>query len=307
MLRIQMRCLSAGDEELASIRARASIGHREQTPLGMLDFEVFVRKFLAVNTLSTSSIGIGEISTLNHEVFNNAVENRSLVMQWLSRNSIPHLTSTQGSEVIGSFRCNVSIKLHDDPAKVLVALLHIEEYMRIVSLSIGYQRCFFVIIHADLPEDSSKLRLLFLLCLCIFYLQLLYGLAHVFVLVVKFVSSHEIFLGLPQISSLHLRQSQSVKYFNIGLGLIGNPVENLIAAMNDIRPILSFNITHGCVSPAFHIHISLIVRKRFATLVLVYEVCRLLVQISCNRMVSSHELFRALFFHLGCLFHAFLR
>mmetsp|Transcript_7603 Transcript_7603/g.16457 ORF Transcript_7603/g.16457 Transcript_7603/m.16457 type:complete len:269 (+) Transcript_7603:437-1243(+) len=267
----------------------------------MLDFEVFVRKFLAVNTLPTSSIGIGEISTLNHEVFNNAVENRSLVMQRLSRNSIALLTSAQSSEVFGSFGCHVSIQLHDDPAKVLIALLHIEEYMRIVSLRIGYQRCFFVIVHADLPENSSKLCLLFLFRLCIFYLQLLDGLAHILILVVKFVSSHKIFLGLSQISSLHLRQSQSVKYFNIGLGLIGNPVENLIAAINDIRPILSFDVTHSCVSPAFYIHISLIVRKRFATLILVYEVCRLLVQLCCNRMVSTHELFRALFFELECL------
>merc|ERR1719343_571079 len=175
-----MRCLSACDEKLTSISVSTSIGHGKETTLGMLQLKVFIGKLVAINTLATSSISISEIASLYHKIFNNTMEDRSLVMQRFPRFSIALFSSAQCSKVLSSFRRNIRIQLHHNPTEIIIALLHIEEHMRIVALSIGYQRSFLVVVHADLPKDPSELRLLLLFSLHIFHLELLDGLAYIF-------------------------------------------------------------------------------------------------------------------------------
>mmetsp|Transcript_294 Transcript_294/g.534 ORF Transcript_294/g.534 Transcript_294/m.534 type:complete len:279 (+) Transcript_294:507-1343(+) len=234
------------------------------------------------------------------------MESRSLVMQWVSRNSIALLSGTQCSKVLCSFRSDIRVQLHDDPAKLLIALFYIKENVGIIALGIGYQHPFLIVVHANLAKDSSKLRLLLLLCLSIFYLQLLDGLANILVFLVNSVSCHQIFLGILQFPNMHLCQSPSIKNFNIGIGLIGGFVEYLVAAIDGPGPILSFNMTHSCVSPAFNIYIILFVGERFVTSIIIYKVGCLRVQLCRSYVISRHELFCALFFQFGCRFHTFL-
>ena len=47
----------------------------------MLEFEVFIRKFCAVNRFTTSTVVVSKITTLNHEIWDNAVKGTALVEQ----------------------------------------------------------------------------------------------------------------------------------------------------------------------------------------------------------------------------------
>ena len=67
----------------------------------MLQLEVFIFKFGSIDRLSTSSIVVGEVTTLNHELRNDAVECASLVAK-------SFLSSAETTEVLGSARDNVS-------------------------------------------------------------------------------------------------------------------------------------------------------------------------------------------------------
>jgi len=59
---------------------------------GVLELEVLVRELGAVDALSAGSVTPGEITTLDHELLDDAVESRSLVAKAL-------LASSQGTEV----------------------------------------------------------------------------------------------------------------------------------------------------------------------------------------------------------------
>lgn len=63
----------------------------------MLQGEVFILEFIAVNGFSTSAIVIGEITTLAHEIWNHAVECGVFVAETL-------LAGAQSTEIFASFR-----------------------------------------------------------------------------------------------------------------------------------------------------------------------------------------------------------
>ena len=69
----------------------------------MLQAEVLVLELVAVDGLATSSVVVGEVTTLAHETGDNPVEGGSLVAESL-------LASAQGTEVLGSLRINIKIK-----------------------------------------------------------------------------------------------------------------------------------------------------------------------------------------------------
>lgn len=76
----------SGDEELGSVGVGTSVGHREETGLGVPQFEVLIGEFLAIDGLSSSTANIltqfpddcllvtGEISSLKHEIRDDTVE-----------------------------------------------------------------------------------------------------------------------------------------------------------------------------------------------------------------------------------------
>lgn len=64
---------------------RTSIGHGEEAWDGVLLLEVLISELLAVDGLTTSAVAAGEVTTLDHELGDNAVESTALVVKGLAR------------------------------------------------------------------------------------------------------------------------------------------------------------------------------------------------------------------------------
>lgn len=62
----------------------SSIGHAEQERLVVLQLEVLIFEFLAVDALSTRAVPSSEIATLDHERLNHSMKARSLVVEGLA-------------------------------------------------------------------------------------------------------------------------------------------------------------------------------------------------------------------------------
>lgn len=101
---VQPRCLHSCDEELRSVGVGTSVGHRHDAGSGVLQGEVFILEFVAVDGLSTGAVVVGEVSALAHEVGDNAVESRALV-------SIALLAGAQSAEVLACLWNDIGTKL----------------------------------------------------------------------------------------------------------------------------------------------------------------------------------------------------
>lgn len=115
------------DEELRSVGVGTSIGHREGSGGTVLDLEVLVFELLAVDGLSSGSIAIGEVSSLEHELRNHSVEDGALVAE-------AFFASAQGSEVFGSIGHDVLVELDDDPTSGFASNRHVEEDARVAGV-----------------------------------------------------------------------------------------------------------------------------------------------------------------------------
>jgi hypothetical protein len=51
----------------------------EETLPGVLELEVLIRKLLAIDGFSASSVSIGEVTALDHELLDDTVEGRALI------------------------------------------------------------------------------------------------------------------------------------------------------------------------------------------------------------------------------------
>ena len=67
-------CDSRGDKELRAVSILASIGHTQKALLGVLQLEVFIGELLSVDRLATSAVSLGEITPLDHKVFDNSMK-----------------------------------------------------------------------------------------------------------------------------------------------------------------------------------------------------------------------------------------
>lgn len=101
---VQPAGLNGSDEELGTVCVRSSVGHRQRSRSGVLQCEVLVGEFLSVDRFATSSVVVGEVSTLAHEVRNDAMECRVFVTEAL-------LPGAQSTEVLGGFRDDVRSEL----------------------------------------------------------------------------------------------------------------------------------------------------------------------------------------------------
>jgi len=108
VLPIQPRRLGRRDEELRPVRVCPGVGHGHDSRSSMGQLEVFIRKLLPINGLSSGPIPVGEVTPLTHKVGDDAMECRSLVAKAL-------LPSAQGPEVLGRFGNNVLPQLNDNP------------------------------------------------------------------------------------------------------------------------------------------------------------------------------------------------
>ena len=94
MLAIQPRSLGSAKEKLGSVGVGSSNGHAQDSRSGVLQLEVLVFELVAVDGLASSSVVVGEVSALAHEVGDHAVEGGSLVAHSL-------FTSAKSTEILG--------------------------------------------------------------------------------------------------------------------------------------------------------------------------------------------------------------
>mmetsp|Transcript_17879 Transcript_17879/g.29586 ORF Transcript_17879/g.29586 Transcript_17879/m.29586 type:complete len:225 (+) Transcript_17879:1423-2097(+) len=127
MLSIEPPSLDCGNEELGSVGVWSRVGHGKVHWSLVLELEVLISKLFSVNRFTPSSIELSEVSSLNHEVRNDPVEDGSLVVKRLSGRASSLLSSTECAEVLGSLWNIRSEQTHDDASLFTTLDLNIEE------------------------------------------------------------------------------------------------------------------------------------------------------------------------------------
>ena len=102
----------ASDCVLLNLRVGTSVGHGQEAGLGVLELEVLVGELLSVDGLATSAVTTGEVTTLEHEVGDDAVERGALVAEAL-------LAGAESAEVLGGLGDNVTEEVEVDAARLL--------------------------------------------------------------------------------------------------------------------------------------------------------------------------------------------
>lgn len=111
VLTIQPLSASSSNEELATVSVGTGIGHGQQEGLRVLQLKILIGKLGTVNATTTSPIVIGEITSLAHELRDDAVEGATLVGSSL-------MTHTQGTEVLGSLGDHIGKQLKGNATQV---------------------------------------------------------------------------------------------------------------------------------------------------------------------------------------------
>ena len=114
VLSVEPLGLDGAEEELRSVGVWSSISHGEDSWSGVLLLEVLVWELLSVDGFSSSSVSAGEVSSLDHEVRDDAMKLGSLEVEWLSRLSDSIFSGAESAEITGGLWDNVIVKLHDD-------------------------------------------------------------------------------------------------------------------------------------------------------------------------------------------------
>lgn len=82
---------------MRSVGVLSSVGHAQLALLGVLQLEVLVFKLVSVDRLATCAIPSREITTLNHEILDDAMERRAFIAEAL-------LAGCQGTKVFGGLQ-----------------------------------------------------------------------------------------------------------------------------------------------------------------------------------------------------------
>ena len=120
VLAVEPSSLHGRDEELRTVGVGSSVGHGHNTRTGVLEGEVLVVEFSAVDGLAAGAVVIGEVATLAHEVGDDTVEAATLVAEAL-------LAGAEGTEVLRRPRHYVRAQLDDDASNGLAIGGHVEE------------------------------------------------------------------------------------------------------------------------------------------------------------------------------------
>lgn len=103
----------------------------------MLLRESLVLKLCAVDRLAACTIALGEVTALNHELLDDAVEDGALVMQGLAGLAQALLAGAEAAEVLGRLGDEVVVELHGNTACGLTADCDIKEHARARRLVLG--------------------------------------------------------------------------------------------------------------------------------------------------------------------------
>lgn len=82
--------------------------------------EVFILELGTIDGLSTSTISISEITTLNHKVVNDTMESRTLITETL-------FASCQLFEVFSSLRNGLTVQTNNNTTKIFITLLNVKK------------------------------------------------------------------------------------------------------------------------------------------------------------------------------------
>jgi len=93
VLSVEPGGLGGADEELGSVGVGTSVGHGQDSGGIVLELEVLILELVAVDGLASSSVVVGEVTALAHEVGDDPVEDAALVAESL-------LSSAEGTEVL---------------------------------------------------------------------------------------------------------------------------------------------------------------------------------------------------------------
>lgn len=110
-----------GHEELGAVGVGAGVGHGQETGSGVLGLKVLVGELGAVDGLASGSVVSGEVSTLQHELGDDSVEDGVGVTKAL-------LAGAQSSEVLGGLGHLVGKQLKVDLADGLAANRDLEKH-----------------------------------------------------------------------------------------------------------------------------------------------------------------------------------
>ena len=104
----------------------ADAHHGEDPRSGVPELEVLVRELGAVDGLAAGAVAAGEVTSLAHEVGDDAVEGGPLVGERLARASHPFLARAQRAEVLARPGHHVRAELERDASDGRAADAHVE-------------------------------------------------------------------------------------------------------------------------------------------------------------------------------------
>ena len=119
VLAIQPSGLDGADEELGAVGVGAGIGHGEDSGASVLQGEVLISELLAVDGLATGTVAASEVTSLEHELGDDAVEGGAGITEAL-------LASAESAEVLSGLGGNIGAELHDNATHGLVVVGDIE-------------------------------------------------------------------------------------------------------------------------------------------------------------------------------------
>jgi len=115
VLAVQPRGGDGAEEELGSVGVGTGVGHGQDAGPFVLVDEVLVRKLLAVDRLTTSSVASSEVSSLAHELRDDTMKAASLEVQGFAALAHTLLSSAKAAKVL---RClgSITFEANDDAA-----------------------------------------------------------------------------------------------------------------------------------------------------------------------------------------------
>lgn len=194
MLVIEPFSLFESNKELTSVSVGTTVSHREETSLGVLSLEVLIGELRAINGFTTSTVFISEITTLDHEVLDETMEDTVLEVKGLALDAITLFTSTEGTEIVSSLGSNILEQFHFDSLGFFFTNLDIEENSRVGGIAeIKVILLLFFVV--ALTEETTPHLLLFFVGFLLLLGNSLQGVYKFGILGVEFLSLQDINLG----------------------------------------------------------------------------------------------------------------